>query len=252
MKDNFSIDSNKYAKYRPAYPQEFFEYLSTIKTGSENAWDCGTGNGQVAEKLAGMFTNVYATDISQAQLENAAKLPNIIYSVQPAEKTDFKPNFFDLIIVAQAVHWFDFERFYSEVKRTAKCNSLLAIIGYARLKITQELDKLIDKLYFTIVGNYWDKERKYVDDEYRTIPYPFEELAVPDFKNCYTWTFEHLIGYLGTWSAVKHYIKEIGKSPIELVYEDLRDSWGQTEKRVVSFPLLLRIGKIKTSADLSV
>ena len=104
MKDNFSIQSDKYAKYRPTYPNEFFDYLKTIIPGNENAWDCGTGNGQVAGKLTGFFNSVYATDISQKQLNNAIRLPNIYYSLQPAEQTSFKENFFDLIIVAQAVH----------------------------------------------------------------------------------------------------------------------------------------------------
>ena len=36
---------------------------------TENAWDCGTGNGQVAKILAGFFNEVQATDISQNQLE---------------------------------------------------------------------------------------------------------------------------------------------------------------------------------------
>lgn len=246
MKDNFSIESEKYARYRPSYPEEFFDYLREFVTGFENAWDCGTGNGQVAKELAQVFSNVYATDISQAQLDNAVKLSNIFYSVQPAEKTNFKDNFFDLIIVAQAVHWFDFEKFYSEVIRTAKNNSYLVITGYGRIKITPELDKLLDHFYYDIIGSFWDKERKYVDEEYKTIPFPFEEVTFPAFKNSYTWTFKHLVGYLETWSATKHYTNKNGKSPVILIYKDLENTWGQVEKRTVRFPLLLRIGKVKT------
>jgi ubiquinone/menaquinone biosynthesis C-methylase UbiE len=128
-KDNFSSQSDQYAKYRPGYPAAFFEYLNTILTGTQNAWDCGTGNGQVATLLAKMFDTVYATDISQSQLDNAAHADNIIYSVQPAEQTDFPDHHFDLVIVAQAIHWFDFEKFYAEVKRTCKENALLIVIG---------------------------------------------------------------------------------------------------------------------------
>lgn len=118
MKDNFSIRSDNYARYRPSYPNDFFDYLNQIKTGSINAWDCGTGNGQVTKRLSGMFENVHATDISQSQLDNAVMVNNIHYSLQPAEKTDFPNNFFDLIVVAQAVHWFDFVKFYAEVTST--------------------------------------------------------------------------------------------------------------------------------------
>jgi hypothetical protein len=244
MKDNFSTASNLYAQYRPGYPDAFYEYLNTIKTGSENAWDCGTGNGQVAVRISSMFKQVYATDISQAQINNAPKLPNIHYTIQPAERTDFKDHFFDLIIVAQAIHWFEFDLFYAEVKRTAKNNALFVVLGYGQLKISTELDPVINELYAGILGTYWDKERKYVDEGYQTIPFPFEVLPAPYFENTYVWTFAHLIGYLNTWSAVKHYIQQNGTNPIDLVFKQLQKSWGNAEKRVINFPLLLRIGKV--------
>lgn len=245
MKDNFSEDSDLYLQYRPTYPDTFFDYLKTIQTHSENAWDCGTGNGQVAQKLARLYKNVFASDISQTQLDNAVKLDNIQYSVQQAEKTNFPDNFFDLIIVAQATHWFNFDKFYLEVNRTAKNDALLVIIGYARLRISNELDKIIDNFYFNIIGSHWNKERKYLDENYQTIPFPFEELSVPEFNNTYEWTLEHLIGYLGTWSAVKHYEKDKGVNPVKLIYEDLKKAWGKTEKNIINFPILLRIGKTR-------
>lgn len=246
MKDNFSVNSNLYSQYRPGYPDDFFEYLQVIQPTSENAWDCGTGSGQVAQKLAGLYKKVFATDISQAQIDNAVKLDNIHYSVQPAEKTDFPDHFFDLVIVAQAVHWFDFDMFYLEVNRTSKSNALLVIIGYGRLKVSSEIDFVIDHFYKKIIGSYWDKERKYIDENYQTIPFPFEELPTPQFQNVYQWSLENLIGYLGTWSAVNHFKKEKGFDPIDLIKKDLKQAWGQEDKRTTNFPLLLRIGKIRS------
>ena len=245
MKDNFSIQSDKYARYRPAYPAAFFEYLQTIITGFDNAWDCGTGNGQVAEKLARFFKAVYATDISQKQLDNAIQLPNIYYSLQPAEQTNFKENFFDLVIVAQAVHWFNFEKFYAEVNRTAKNNAWIVILGYGMLSISPGLDTILDRFYHDIVGEYWDKERKYVDEHYQTIPFTFEEIKTPVFRNDYEWALDHVTGYLETWSAVNHYKKQNGTNPLDLIYNDLKAEWGETDKKIVRFPLLLRIGRIK-------
>lgn len=245
MKDNFSTASDQYAKYRPVYPTALFDFLDTIKSGSENAWDCGTGNGQVAAQLATRFTNVFATDISQSQMDHAVKLENIHYSLQPAEKTNFPDRFFDMVIVAQAIHWFDFEQFYAEVTRTAKPGALLAVIGYGRLNITPELDNIISDFYHNVIGPYWDKERRYIDENYETIPFPFEELDCPDFKNEYDWTFEHLMGYFQTWSAVKHYREANGQDPLELIRQELKSCWGTAETRKVSFPLLARIGKIK-------
>jgi SAM-dependent methyltransferase len=244
MKDNFSTKADDYARYRPGYPDKVFEYLGHILPTKENAWDCATGNGQVAVRLASFFDQVYATDISKSQLEHAPRNPNIQYSLQSAEKTDFPADFFDLITVGQAIHWFDFERFYAEVKRTARKNALLVILGYGRIQVNPDIDQCVDELYTDIVGKYWDAERKYVEEGYRTIPFPFEELPVPFFSLSMDWTLGHLRGYLETWSAVKHYRRHHQKDPVALIYPELKAGWGEQEKRTVNFPLLLRIGKI--------
>ena len=81
MKDNFSSQSSKYAQFRPAYPSELFDFLNSVAGNKESAWDCGTGNGQVAFELAKTFEKVYATDISQSQIDNAKTALNIFYFV---------------------------------------------------------------------------------------------------------------------------------------------------------------------------
>lgn len=244
MKDNFSTQSDQYAKYRPTYPPELFDYLNAIVPHKHNAWDCGTGNGQIAQELAKTFDHVFATDISQSQIDNAAKAHNIHYSVQPAEKTNFKDQLFDLVIVAQAIHWFDFEKFYAEVKRTAKEGAFLCVTGYGRITIDEPIDQLITDFYTTVIGPYWDKERRYIDENYRTIPFPFKELATPAFVNVLHWDIEHLAGYLNTWSAVKHFIRHNGYNPVEKLIPAIAEQWGGIQVREVHFPLLLRMGKI--------
>ena len=102
MKDNFSTQADIYARYRPRYPQELFEFIFERTANRQNAWDCATGNGQSAKVLARYFEKVFATDISQKQIDNAAQAVNIHYSVQPAEETNFADNTFDLITVSQA------------------------------------------------------------------------------------------------------------------------------------------------------
>ncbi|MBD0276442.1 MAG: class I SAM-dependent methyltransferase [Bacteroidota bacterium] len=243
MKDNFSIQSDKYVRYRPTYPAPLYDFILSIVNGKHYVWDCGTGNGQVAYQLANYFEKVFATDISQSQLDNALQNEKIEYSAQPAEKTNFPDDFFDLIVVAQAIHWFDFNRFYSEVKRTLKDNGILVVIGYARLQISAELDTIIAHLYYNVVGPFWDKERRYIDENYRTIPFPFKEIEAPAFENVFDWTFEHLKGYLETWSAVKHFIRERGYNPVDHVYEELKKNWGIADTRRIKFPILLRVGK---------
>lgn len=245
MKDNFSTDSDKYAKFRPVYPAEFYLYLRNILPACENAWDCGTGNGQVAAELSSFFQQVNATDISEQQISHAIKKPNIHYSVQPAEKVNFADNLFDLVIVGQAIHWFQFDEFYKEVNRTAKNNALFVIIGYGRVELAGEADALLQHFYKNIIGSYWDQERKHIDEKYHTIPFPFEEINAPDFTLSFEWDAEHLLGYINTWSAVKHFTKANSYNPIQQFSEELLKQWPLHESRTVQFPLLLRIGRIR-------
>ena len=244
MKDNFSLQSENYAKYRPAYPADFFSYLNTEIPNKQNAWDCGTGNGQVAYELAKTFDNVYATDNSQSQIKHALQADNIVYSVQPAEVTNFAKDQFDLIVIAQAIHWFDFEKFYKEVRRTAKANAIICILGYGRIEISKPIDQIITYFYQNVIGSYWDKERKYIDDNYTTIPFPFQEIRTPTFVNKIQWPLEHLIGYLNTWSAVRHFIKQNGYNPIDQLKKDIEKYWDKGQTKEVLFPLLIRMGQI--------
>ncbi len=94
MKDNFSSQSGNYAKYRPGYPSDVYKFIKKNLSSYNRAWDCGTGNGQVAAELSAFFTKVEATDISANQLKNAINKENIHYSMQPAEKTEFPRSIF--------------------------------------------------------------------------------------------------------------------------------------------------------------
>lgn len=243
MKDKFSDQSKAYARFRPQYPPEMFSQILKYVIKRENAWDCGTGNGQVAGVLAGYFQNVYATDISPQQLNEAVVKPNIRYSRQPAEKTDFINDQFDLIIVAQAIHWFNFDGFYNEAKRTLRPGGIMAVTGYGVMKTIPTVQRVIDRFYTETVGPYWDAERHYIDEGYRTIPFPFEEIPIPDLHMEYEWTWEEVTGYISTWSAAKQHIRQTGTDPLMLVYDELKTAWGSAQKHTFRFPLLLRIGR---------
>jgi ubiquinone/menaquinone biosynthesis C-methylase UbiE len=209
------------------------------------AWDCGCGNGQVAGVLAEQFETVEATDISQKQLDHAVQKPNIHYHLAKAEDSGLAGSSVDLITVAQAIHWFDFDAFYREVYRVAKPGAIIAVWCYSLLTISKEIDEIIKDLYAHTLGNeYWDTEREYINEHYQTIPFPFEEITAPEFSIKVNWTLDHLTGYLNSWSAVQHYIKANGKNPIESITSTLRNAWGQKEALQVIFPLYTRMGKV--------
>lgn len=242
MKDNFSIQSSDYVRFRPTYPDELLDYILSLTRHHNTAWDCGAGSGQLTFKLANYFNQVFATDISAKQLEQAVQKPNITYKVESAEVSSFKAHSFDLITVAQAVHWFDFDLFYSEVRRTLKPDGLLAIIGYGLLEIEGQAGQKVLDFYAETLAGYWDKERRYIDERYQTIPFPFREIKAPGFTSRYEWNLEQLVGYLNTWSAVQHFIRQNGVNPVEAFAEDLRKIWDGNRTEVVTFPILLRLG----------
>ncbi|HMI07945.1 MAG TPA: methyltransferase domain-containing protein [Flavobacterium sp.] len=244
MKDNFSSQSSAYAKFRPHYPDEMIDYIVALAPEKNLALDIATGNGQVAKKLSPYFKTVYATDISENQLKNAVPVPNVIYKKEAAEKTGFTENSFDLITVAQAIHWFQFEEFYKEIYRILKPEGIFAMMGYGLFSTNPDSDKILLNYYHNIVGPYWDAERKYIDELYQTIPFPLEELPAQKFSNHFNWTFGQLIGYLETWSATQHYKDKNNRNPIDLIRNELKASWENSDLKV-TFPLLLRIGKLK-------
>jgi SAM-dependent methyltransferase len=143
-----------------------------------------------------------------------------------------------------AIHWFDFDSFYKEVSRVAKPGALIAAWTYTVLKVNPEVDKVIDQLYWNITRPYWDKERDYVDAAYRTIPFPFEEIPTPKFQIIKSYTLPQLIGYLRTWSGVKHYLKKEQRDPVSLVLPDLEQAWGGAGQRQVHWPVSMRTGRV--------
>lgn len=245
FKDHFSGQASDYAKYRPGYPPELFYYLTTLCRERKTAWDCGTGNGQAALRLAEHFRTVIATDPSEKQIKNAVPHERIFYQVSPAERTSIERSTVDLVTVAQAVHWFNFPEFYKEVRRVGKPGGILAVWCYGLLKVSAEIDAVIDRFYSDTAGAYWPPERKWIDENYRTLPFPFQEIAPPPFSMSDEWDLLEMQGYLSTWSAVQQFIKVNSFNPIDGLVEKLQSVWGtESQKRKITWPLHLRIGKI--------
>lgn len=244
FKDHFSAHADEYARRRPGYPPELFEWLASVAPANDLAWDCGTGNGQAAVGLAAYFNHVIATDPSADQLRNAFHHPHVEYRLAPAESSGLDSVSLDLVTVAQAIHWFDLDLFYREVHRTLKPGGVLAAWAYALCRVTPEIDSAIDTFYWETVGPYWPSERKLVDEGYRTIAFPFEEIEPPQFNIELDWTLEDMLGYLRTWSPVRRYIEAHGIDPADLLQPELASAWGSTDEvRQVTFPIFMRIGR---------
>lgn len=246
IQDNFSKQSSFYKKYRPNYPIELINDILHITCEMDSCWDCGTGNGQVAVELSHHFENVFATDVSENQIANAVKKENITYGVERSEDTSFIDNQFDLITVAQALHWFDFKSFNKEINRVCKNGAIVAVWGYGLLRIEESIDLLLDSFYTDIIGPYWNKERKYVDDEYASIPLDFKEINLKkDYLIKTYWTIGDLEGYLNSWSSVQNYITKNKQSPVDQIIESISVYWDNQTTKEINFPIFTRIGRIE-------
>jgi SAM-dependent methyltransferase len=244
FKDHFSGHAAAYADARPGYPEALFEWLAKLTSGHETAWDCGTGNGQAALGLARHYRQVIATDPSREQIANAFPGERINYRVAPAEAPDLSPQSVDLVTVAQAVHWFDRPKFYAEVQRVLKPGGAIAVWCYGVCTITPEIDALLRDFYDETVGPYWPPERRLIDTAYRSIEFPFSEIAAPIFNMEQRWDLPQFLAYLGTWSAVQRYLKQNGYDPLLEFGRNLRGIWGTPDaRRELHWPLHLRVGR---------
>jgi ubiquinone/menaquinone biosynthesis C-methylase UbiE len=242
--DHFSNVANRYAEFRPQYPGALFDYLATLPPPGSTVWDCACGNGQASADLATRFTRVVATDASADQVASAKPHPKIEFRVAAAEASGLPNASIGLITVAQAAHWFDFDRFYAEVRRVLQPGGVLAIWAYGINEVEGEsVNELVREFYAKTVGPYWPPERRLVEEGYRTIPFPFTEITPPVFRMETRWTLEQLLGYFSTWSATSRYVKATGRNPIEPLREALSKVWGEVDvPRLVLWPMSLRIG----------
>ncbi|MNX64850.1 hypothetical protein D3C86_958880 [compost metagenome] len=244
FKDHFSGHAAVYAAYRPRYPDELFAWLAQKAPGHELAWDCATGNGQAAVGLAAYFERVHATDASADQIAHAERLPNISYACEPAEASSLRDGSVDLLTVAQALHWFDFGRFFREAKRVLKPGGIIAAWCYEQFEMVPELNEILAPFYHQTVGPYWPPERQLLEVGYRTVPWPFEELEPPTLSLEVEWPLAGLLGYLRSWSATRRFQVAQGFDPVTLIEAELAARWGDPEQlRQVRWPLSMRVGR---------
>jgi ubiquinone/menaquinone biosynthesis C-methylase UbiE len=244
FKDLFSAQAAQYAQFRPHYPQELFAWVASLPPQRRLAVDIGTGNGQAAVALAPHFGRVIGVDPSAQQIASAAAASGVEYRVGRAEATGVEPASANLITVAQAFHWFDRPAFFREVRRICVPDGRLALWCYGLTTITPEIDAVVSEYYEDMLGPFWEPERRLVENGYRTIEVPFEEIPAPSRMLELGWTLEQLVGYLGTWSPRKPYQAAHGVDALEAIFPKLERAWGGAGERLITWPLSVRAFRV--------
>ena len=243
--DHFSGVADAYARNRPRYGDALFRWLATLPARRVRAWDVGTGSGQAALGLAPYFATVVASDASAAQIAAAAGHPRIEYRVGVAHDSGEPAASVDLVTVAQALHWFDLPAFHAEVRRVLRPDGAIAVWTYALPTLDEpRLDAALGRFADT-VDAWWPPERRHVDAGYRTLPFPFDEIATPTFELEAVWSLAAFVGYLGTWSSVTRYRAATGCDPVTAHQPALAAAWGNVAVRHVRWPISLRAGRLQ-------
>lgn len=240
--DHFSRVASHYAQARPTYPDALFQWLATLCARRELAVDVGAGTGQATLPLALRFGKVVGIDASAEQLKMAAPAPNIEYRAGPAEDLPIADASADLLVVAQALHWFDLERFWPEVRRLLRSDGAVAVWTYGLLAIDDpDADAVVQDFYRQVVGPWWPAGRKHVENGYANLSFPFEPIAAPGFEMTVCWDLPDFLGYVRSWSATGGMVAGTGHDPVPALEQRLQAVW--REARTVSWPLRMRAGR---------
>ncbi len=241
--DHFSAQAAAYGRARPHYPDELLAHLARLAPARDLAIDVATGNGQAAVGLARHFDQVLAGDASATQLAAAVTHPRVQYVCLRAESLPIGRAVADLVTAAQAAHWFELDRFYAEVRRVLRPGGVVALWTYGMLAVDPACDRVLRNFYRARVGRHWPPQRRYVEEGYRTLPFPFAALSAPTFELAAEYTLEELVDYVGTWSAVARCRQLEGVDPLPELARDLLPVWRGASHRTVRWPLHLLIGQ---------
>lgn len=242
--DHFSGVADSYALSRPSYPPELFAWLAAVAPARERAWDCGCGSGQATSLLAGEFATVVATDPATAQLAHAPILANVEWREALAEDSGLDDHSIDAVVIAQALHWFDLERFWPEVRRVLRPDGVVLALSYAWQSTGDgALDALLMHFARDTVGPHWPAERRHVETGYSELSFPFTRLVPPAAAMRAKWDAGRELGYLRSWSATRRAREVAGVDPVAAIEVELRRRWGE-RPREVAWPLAILAGVV--------
>jgi SAM-dependent methyltransferase len=242
---DFSPLAERYARARPRYPEALYSWLASLVDRRELAWDAATGNGQAAVGLAEHFARVVGTDRSSEQLRFAAEHPRVSYRAAPSEASGLDPGSVDLATSAAALHWFDHPAYFAEVRRVVRPGGVLAAWTYHAGTVDPPFDRVFGRFYHDIVRPWFADGARYVDEGYETIEMPGAPIAAPPFAIEVDWTFEQLLDYLSSWSAVASFRATRGSDPVDGVRDELAALFPEPgEARRLRMPLFVRARRL--------
>jgi SAM-dependent methyltransferase len=132
----FTDRASDYVKYRPTCPAAAIDaILDGLGSPAEIvAADVGAGTGISARLLGDRGVRVLAVEPGEAMRAAAAPHANVTWSIGTAEATGLAAESVDLVLCAQAFHWFRAPEALAELARILKPRRRLAIMWNRRSK----------------------------------------------------------------------------------------------------------------------
>ncbi|MCU0699696.1 MAG: class I SAM-dependent methyltransferase [Myxococcaceae bacterium] len=245
FKDHFSGHAPAYAAFRPRYPPALVDALAEASPATDHVLEVGCGSGQLSVLLGTRFSHVTATDPSAEQLARAEPAERIEYRCAPAEQTGLPDSSVDCLVAAQAAHWFDHARFHAECRRVGRPGALVALVTYGLLFVRPDLDALLTRFALEDLADFWPPERRFVDDGYASLPFPFAPVSFPSVSMRAQWDLDGVLGYVRTWSAVQAAVREGRHELVDTFAETFSRAWGdRSMARELEWPLSIRAGRL--------
>ena len=247
----FDAVANDYARCRPRYPKAFFSWMADQAPALNRCWDAACGSGQASIGLAGFFDHVEATDLSPKQIAAAEHHPRVHYRHGAAEQSDLNAKSMDAVLVAAAIHWLDVKRFNREASRVLKPGGLLVWLGYEPIQgAPDDLQNWLNSLYHERLDQFWPAERSHVNNCYADLVFPVCDQPIPrELRMTQHWTRRDLLGYIGTWSALRQASQQMNSNDhralVNTLSEELNQLWPEDDERLtLQFPLMGRWGRL--------
>lgn len=144
---SFGAQAAAYERGRPSYPPEAIDWL--LPAGARDVLDLGAGTGKLTTRLVERGLDVVAVDPIAEMLEVLrSSLPATPVLLGTAEDIPLEDNSVDVVLVAQAWHWFEPERAIPEVARVLRPGGRLGLVWNTRderLGWVRELGRIIGR-----------------------------------------------------------------------------------------------------------
>jgi ubiquinone/menaquinone biosynthesis C-methylase UbiE len=173
---SFGSVAEAYDRARPSYPSEAVDFLvGPVGSEPKRVLELGAGTGKFTELLLANGHHVVATDPSPEMLAQLrTRVPEVDTLVAAAEYLPVASRSIDVVVSAQAFHWFDHPLALAEITRVLRPGGYLSLVWNARDEGIPWVRKL-----GAIVGNA--DNRTDIVDPVRDYEY-FDEIAEREYR----------------------------------------------------------------------